>query len=430
MLNLTGSTTIHYETVENRLHLLLPLNAEMFLLRMLHRINSFIGYNHTSKLCSLGNARHSKGEDVQCPGHVGCSATVSPDFGIGNEEDGGEKIASKLLAGKHPLKVSHLTTDADGKGCQGLNKVMKRVTGKDTENLLDEQHLNRSFCRAVSSTEFSSDMFPARTVSFKRMLQKRFAEDLSHQVQAEITACRKAMKNNHPKVVLAMRDCVSCILKCYSGDHRECSKKSFVCKKKKYMFPFMPGIARESLRILGTDRVKLCNVIMTRTCEKQLRATRFGTSTQKAEAMNSAFKTTNPKQGSTYSRNASCRDHSAIHMVNNGPGESIAMKMAALGLHPSQSSISTLRRLQHRRDYHRRRKKSCSVRARKASLRIKRYRLYERQGNYRKNKGSCYETDQLIAELTDHTYHKRRISCDNSGNDITSCGTSRNVRTK
>ena len=367
-----------------------------------------VAFNHTNKLCSVGNYKRRKGEQVECPGHEGCSATVSQAFNIGNEEDGGEKLAHKILQGAHPLKVSHLTTDADGKGFQGFRRVMKMASGRDTENMLDEQHLNRALCRAATSTEFSLEMFPARTTSFKRLLQKRFAEDLSHRVQAEISACRRALRNDRPKVVQAMRDCAGCILKCYSGDHTDCWKKSFVCKKKRiYRFPFMPAIARGSLRILGLDKAKLTKLIETRTCGKQQRATRFGTSTQKAEAMNSAFRTTNPKQGSTYSRNARYRDHSAIHMVNNGPGESIVLKMSALGLKPSLSSISILQRLQHRRDYFQHRHKLATLRARRAILRNKRYRLHERQRNFSENVGSGYCSNQLIGELADHTYSKR-----------------------
>ncbi|KAJ8046166.1 hypothetical protein HOLleu_04757 [Holothuria leucospilota] len=98
---------------------------------------------------------------------------------------------------------------------------MKKATGKDTENLLDEQHLKRALCRAVTYTAFSSEMFPARTVTFKRLLVKRFAEDVSHRVQAEIRTCWQALKRNEGKVLAAMRDCVPCILNCYSGDHRE-----------------------------------------------------------------------------------------------------------------------------------------------------------------------------------------------------------------
>ncbi|KAJ8023735.1 hypothetical protein HOLleu_36261 [Holothuria leucospilota] len=361
-----------------------------------------VGFHHTNKLCSKRNVNCCT--EVRSSGNKGCCATVDQAYNIGNEEDGGERVASKVLEGIYPLRVSHLTTDADGKGCQGFNKVMKKATGADTENLLDEQHLNRALCRAVTNTEFSSEMFPGRTVNFKRLLVKRFAEDVSHRVQAEISACRQSLKQNEGKVLAAMRDCVPCILNCYSGDHRECWKKSFVCKRRKqYSFPFLPAPARHSLNIVGLDRVKLTKLIMARTCDKKMKATRFGTSTQKAEAMNSAFKTTNPKQCSTYSRNARFRDHSAIHMVNNGPGESIALKMAALGLKPSRSSISILKRLQHRRDYFRERCKSQTVRRRRASLRIKRYRLHEKQ---RRNSEICggYKPNQLIPELADHTY--------------------------
>ena len=382
-----------------------------------------IGYHHTNKLCASGNLRRSKGEDIQCPGHKGCTATVGPAFNIGNEEHGGEKVASRLIQGVHSLKVSHLTTDADGKGCQGFSRVMKTVTGTETENMLDEQHLNRSLCRAVTNAEFSPDMFPARTISSKRLLQKRFAEDLSHRVQAEISACRKALKNNHPKVVEAMKDIVSCILKCYSGDHTECWRKSFVCKrKKKYIYPFMPKIARECLRIMGSDKVKVTKLITTRTCEKQLHATRFGTSTQKAEAMNSAFKTANPKHGSTFSRNSRYRDHSAIHMANNGPGESIALKMAALGLRPNLSSISTLRQLQHRRNYFQLRSKTSTARVRRDSLRIKKYRLHEKE-RMQKAQTEGYRSNQLIRELSDHTYSKRGTgNSDVTDTETTACG--------
>ena len=114
---------------------------------------------------------------------------------------------------------------------------------------------------------------------------------------------------------------------------------------------------------------------------KMLRSTRFGTSTQKAEAVNSAFRTTtNPKHSSTFSQNGRFRDHSAIHMVNNGPGESIARKMESVGLELSQNSrcSSTLKEIQKTYEYGKERKRGGRYRTRKAQLRAHKYKLHEK----------------------------------------------------
>ena len=122
-----------------------------------------------------------------------------------------------------------------------------------------------------------------------------------------------------------MAECIDCHLNSYSGDHSQCPKKSFVCKRGKiYRFTFLPAKAKGSLIINGDNIKTIRKILVSRTCHKALWSTRFETSTQKAESVNSAFKTTNPKHSVTFSRNARFRDHSAIHMVNNGPGESMA----------------------------------------------------------------------------------------------------------
>ena len=166
------------------------------------------------------------------------------------------------------------------------------------------------------------------------------------------------------------------ILKCYCGNHFECATASFVCRfKSPYKFPYMPNIA--SLEISRTDSHTLCQLLDVRINKKILWSTRFRTSTQKVESVNSAFKTTNPKHSTTFSRNGQFRDHSAIHMVNNGPGESILMKMEAVGLKPlDRQSIVTLRQLQSVRNYQRQRRRSVGYRNRRAQLRRMKYKLH------------------------------------------------------
>ena len=182
-----------------------------------------IGYHHSNKLCLIGQMRRRQGEKVECPGHEGCTANLATTDNIGDEKRGGEQCASKLLSGRNPVKVMYLTTDADGKACKGLSSVMSDATQTVTENLLDQVHLNRSLRKALTNAVFSPDMFPAKFKAEKTLIQKRFAEDLSYRVQAEVTACRKALKNDHAKCVKRMSECLDCLIKCYSGDHSHCS---------------------------------------------------------------------------------------------------------------------------------------------------------------------------------------------------------------
>ena len=370
-----------------------------------------IGYHHTNKLCSTGQLRRGKGESVKCPGHMGCTANVGKEFDIGNEKVGGMICANKLLKGDNPIKVNFLTTDADGKACKGFNSIMASAANTETHNLLDEAHLNRSMCRSITNATLTGNMFPSKTAAQKKSLQKRFAEDLSYRVQAEIRACRKFFHHDSQKVAAAMKECTTCILKCYSGNHQECEKLSFVCKKRKpYHFPFMPFHAKGLLEVKGTNENTLSKIISARISQKRLWETRFSTSTQKAEAMNHAFSTTNPKHSRTFSRNGAFRDHSAIHSTNNGPGESIAMKMKAvgIGIHPKSPCMKTLRSMQHIWNKDRLRKRSSSYKTRRATLREDRYKLHSRSRST--NNSSSYRKDQLISDADpshDHNYCTR-----------------------
>ena len=372
-----------------------------------------ITFNHTNKLCSAGQLRRSRGEEIQCPGHPDCTANVGEGSNIGDEETGGMTCAAKLLHGDHPLRIKYLTTDADGKACKGLQQTMSSATLQSTENLLDETHLNRSLCRAVTQANFTTDMFSAaKGAKSKRLLQKRFAEDVSYRVQAEITACRK--KNKFKTSIAfdrAIRSCIENMTKCYSGNHWECSKKSFVCHaKKRYRFPFMPKGIRGLLQIEGANKIELQRILQKRISTRILQATRFGTSTQKCESVNSSFKTVNPKHTANFTRNGRYRDHSAIHMINNGPGESIAMKMVACGLplSPNDAAATTLRQLQRVFTSNKARKRSMQYKRRRSGLRKQRYRLHNKLmfGEGAINHPSGYCKDQIIHQLSqqDHNY--------------------------
>ena len=367
-----------------------------------------IGYHHSNKLCLIGQMRRRQGEKVECPGHEGCTANLGASENIGDEKRGGEQCASKLLSGRNPIKVKYLTTDADGKACKGFSSVMSEATETVTENLLDQVHLNRSLRKALTNAVFSPNMFPAKVKAEKSLIQKRFAEDVSYRVQAEVTACRKALKNDHAKCVKRMSECLDCLIKCYSGDHSHCSKLSFICNsgQRRYRFPFMPRISKGSLLISEADSFKLKNILQVRTCSKTLWSTRMKSSTQKAEAVNSAFKVTNPKHSTTFARNSRYRDHSAIHLTNNGPGESIVKKMEGVGLQLTSNSpcVPALKQMQRKQIYDKFRRKCKRVRSRRARLRESKYKLHETV-KYGTVPTSEYKKDQLIQN--DHSYSRR-----------------------
>ena len=138
-----------------------------------------IGYHQSNKLCMAGQIRRGKGEKVECPGHDGCTANLREMDNIGDEELGGKVCASQLLTGTNPIKVRCLTTDADGKACKGFNSVRTAASETLTDNLLDEVHLNRSLRKALTSINFSGDMFPAKLQADKIWMKKTFCRGLN-----------------------------------------------------------------------------------------------------------------------------------------------------------------------------------------------------------------------------------------------------------
>ena len=91
---------------------------------------------------------------------------IRAEQNIEDEESGGLAACPRqLLAGDNPLTVNFLTTDADGKACKGFSSAMRAATHSETENLLDQQHVNRSRCRALTIAKLTGDMFPAKTIA-------------------------------------------------------------------------------------------------------------------------------------------------------------------------------------------------------------------------------------------------------------------------
>ena len=224
-----------------------------------------------------------------------------------------------------------------------------------------------------------------------------------------MTACRKALGHDQNIIKKCTSGWLDCLTMCYGGDHTACHKFSFVCKMgRQYRFPFMPRVAKGCLSISDADRVKIRSTLEVRVCSQRLWSTRLQTSTQKAESVNNAFNVTNPKHSATFSRNGKYRDHSAIHLTNNGPGESIVRKMDAVGIQLTANSpcVKALRQMQRKREYNKFRKSCQLYRSRRAKLRFRKYRLHEKTKNISFHT-SEYKKDQLISTCHDHSYSRQ-----------------------
>lgn len=283
-----------------------------------------IAFNHESKLCKPGQVARSRGLKIECPGHPGCTASMAATENIGDEKKGGKKLAAQLL-GKEPIVIGKVTTDADGRMSEGLASRMHESTGTDTEIFLDTVHLNRSIARGVSNAKISLNLKTTVKCTARQLAQakNRLGDSLAHRAESEIRAAKKLMKES--EIGNAMAHTIPAIIACYTGRHTLCKKCSLVCDGSKPNYEYMPKYAQGTWKFSQQDSQMLQKILKKRLGINALSRTRYGFTTQKAESVNHAFATTNPKHSMSCSRNGINRDHSAIHLLNNSHGDSILL---------------------------------------------------------------------------------------------------------
>ena len=287
-----------------------------------------IGTVTKNKLC------HKRKRGEKCPDHSGkCTATIALDAPIGREDQLTEEICQEFLADPEPTTISHITTDGDSAAYRGVQKIM-RDQGQEVEALRDTRHLAQSQKKAIDAAKFSDTMFPGRTASQRLSVKRKFSVDLMKRCSAEYDQAVKNFRGNTERLVNCLSFATDAIIECYASKCGEtCAKHSLVCKglEPDQCWPkeYLPPNARK-LQLTEDDEHTLRRLIDYRFNRKMLFSTRFGTNTQKCEAMHRGFSKSNPKNV-TCSANFSPKIFSAIHRMNHGPGKSTAMKCAALG---------------------------------------------------------------------------------------------------
>lgn len=344
-----------------------------------------IAFNHESKLCKVGSCSRARGVQVKCPGHNGCTATLSVGDNVGDEKRGGRKLAMSLASGTEVIAVDKLCTDADGRMAEGFSAQMHSQNAVETEHSLDTVHLCRSLARAVSNSRVRPHINSDIPCNFKQRQQaiNRLGDSLAWRAEHEVRSAnqRFSCKDTAAKLIQAA---IPAVIKCYEGNHSLCKAHSMVCTGNgDDVHEYIPKFAKGAFRFSTSDEVVLTSILRKRMGDEAVRKTRFSLTTQKVESTNHAFATTNPKHSMTCSRNGVNRDHSAIHMLNNQVGDSILLKARACDVPISAESpcLSTLHILNKRQKYFRLRSKSPHYKRRRAANRRRRYNCYDNLRN-------------------------------------------------
>ena len=231
------------------------------------------------------------------------------------------------------------------------------------------------------------------------MLRNKFAVDISKRCHAEFNCVHKQEKGDFKRLTKRINKCIFAVKSCYSGNHRQCKSVSTVCKGEItdnwiHNSPFLPNSFKINLSHQENEAT-LLQCIEYRLSDDTLRQTKLNTNSQKVEATNRCIKRSLPKS-CTFTRNFSGRAHSAIHSVNNGPGESVRKLCEAVGcpILPNSKAARGLKAIQIISENKKRREKTLAYIIKRKYRRIRIYALHEKH-----NETKNYIQGQLMKKF-------------------------------
>ena len=363
-----------------------------------------ISVNNKSKLCQTCK-RSSPTSNHRC------TANIKEGDSIGDEKRWTSE-SLKQLQDEDRLLIRRVTTDPDSSTYKAAEE---RYADGDTNvkplHQLDSRHVGNNLRKQTIQSQFSKNMFGCRTKAQSTKLQTRFANDLASRCHAEHAAAMKHHRNDASKVNDAMTTAKEAILKCYSGDHDECKKSSYVCNgcDTKNWLTSSAYLGRGfCINPTDTDITQLRKLIDIRLSTNALRRMIHLSSTQKCEAVNHAISASVPKN-KTFSHNYSGRVHAAIHRVNRGIGDASLVECQSVNApitHGTRVTRSMLRMQQHNQ-VRQAEKKSLKCKARRKSKVTELYKLYD---SVKKPINTTYKSGLLVNELflNDHTCSKKK----------------------
>lgn len=375
-----------------------------------------------SKLCSCLLTEKN-------PNHaIDCTANLDYNKSIGHE---GVYLRDSIHdINKSGVQVGNLTLDGDSSS-RATALDIKQLTDITINPLYCTKHLTRLMQKHIRKMQFSKVMFKGINKVSKDKAHTRFSHDISSRVSAEFNALHKSTNGSFETMSEKLPGIIDAIIDCYRGNCLRCCENSYICKEKNpWTRPFIDTDPlfrgrREFITPTSDDITKLRKLIEMRLGPAALKKTVTNTTQNKCEAANRGVKKSAPS-ALTFRRNYSGRVHSAVHSMNNGPGQSTAILCGQIGCPVSAKSnvMLNLKRLDHRKAYYQKRQQSAAYKLARRSARMNRYKAYdemkkEKEPNqYERGRAALDDVlpplfippTSLPQHLDDHNYMTRKIT--------------------
>ncbi|MEG7521476.1 MAG: hypothetical protein M3H12_00005, partial [Chromatiales bacterium] len=173
-----------------------------------------VGISIQNKLCSLGASLRRRGQDVTCPGHANCTATLPADEPL-SEHRAGFDIGQQFAAQNVGLR--YVVTDGDARSAEGVKAGMSD-TACQVERQADTTHLEQSLFRNCMKAQFSARMFPGSTAVIRKEQKKNFSLDLKNRCHRIHSELQNKCAGDSRKVAALMPRVIKTTVDCYGGD--------------------------------------------------------------------------------------------------------------------------------------------------------------------------------------------------------------------
>ena len=364
-----------------------------------------IGLQIASKMCQKCEHLRLKGEGTKL--HAGvCTANFCEGDPIGNSERMLSREVTREVLSSEPLKPSIICTDNDGKSFQGVLDGLRemKINSENVEKQDCTVHNARGQRRKVMNTEFSNAMLSSMRTTPGRPLEcvkRSLAHAITQRCTGELLAARKNIPED--QTVSHLNNTANNILRCFTGDHKQCKESSLVClaaKKRNYKPSHLPS-AKYITNMTEDDKVALKTCIHYRLGPTAVIRQRHGMNTNRVESLHNKCNKSCPKSHLT-KRNFAGYIHSAVHSSTLGTGESTLKMNKVLGAPHCYGgpAMNFMDKLSKQEKYHLLRQRSEKFKRRKKILRSSRL-------NRKVASKLGYQTDLVHPSVQDdHSYNE------------------------
>ena len=355
-----------------------------------------------NKLCWTGAWLAGKGYDVQCPGdHPNCTANIKQCEPLG-EARLGYHIGKELSL--HQLLVQHITCDGDSTSSLEVERAQQEMLMPNWKltRLADRNHKAQCQFRAGRKAEFSNNMFPAPTQTERNEYKKAFSADLKKRAALIIESLYKKYTGDSNKITSKLPLIVDTLLLCYQGDCSRCRNMVTMCSGGVHTSWWarsqdlkIMNLKRGDIHMDEEDEQFTRILLQMQLSIESYKEFKLHTSTQSCEAANRSISACLPKNV-TYCRDFRARVATAVHRINNKVGNSLHLKLDALGAPITSGSrtAKALKQIQHMSNYHKKYQKEKMVKKRQAFMRAKRAKEFHLNRRIR-NVCTDYNKDHL-----------------------------------